>query len=337
MSISESTAAQAPTGQIMHALRLHERGGPERLVYEAAPMPPVALGDALIRVHAASVTPTELSWPATWEDRAGRDRRPVIPGHEVAGIVTALGYGTTGVAVGAAVYGLTDWYRDGAAAEYIAVEVRNLAPMPASLSFAAAAAAPLAGLTAWQALFDYGKLSAGQTVLIHGAGGGVGTFAVQLAHITGARVVATGREWARQLVTELGADEFIDLEHQSFKVEAGVSAGMVDLVLDLVGGETLQRSWEVIKPGGVIVSAVEDPRARGGGRPEIRSAFFVVVPDQAELVALARQLDTGALRSIIGRVVPLADGRALFEAKRQGGVPGKMVLAVSDQQTQTAV
>ena len=140
--------------QSMWALRLHERGGPEQLAYEQAPCPSVGIGDALVRVHAASFTPTELSWPSTWVDHAGRDRRPSIPAHEVSGVVEALGYGTIGVAVGQAVYGLTDWYRDGAAAEYVAVEARNLAPKPASLSHVDAAAVPLAGLTAWQALFD---------------------------------------------------------------------------------------------------------------------------------------------------------------------------------------
>jgi NADPH:quinone reductase-like Zn-dependent oxidoreductase len=253
----------------------------------------------------------------------------VIPAHEVAGTVTALGYGTTGVTVGAAVYGLTDWYRDGAAADYIAVEVRDLAPMPASLSFVEAATVPLAGLTAWQALFDHGALTAGQTVLIHGAGGGVGTFAVQLAHAAGARVVATGREWSRSLVTELGADAFIDLDHQPFEA----AAGAVDLVLDLVGGDILQRSWAVVKSGGALVSAVQDPAATAATAAtprRARSVFFVVVPDRAELVALARQIEAGALRPIVGAVVPLADGRAAFETKRKGGVPGKVALVVTD-------
>ena len=337
MSASESTASQLPARGTMQALRLHERGGPERLVYETAPLPPIGIGDALVRVHAASITPTELGWPSTWEDRAGRDRRPVIPAHEVAGVVTALGYGTTGMPVGmpvgAAVYGLTDWYRDGAAAEYVAVEVRNLAPKPASLTFAEAAAVPLAGLTAWQALFDHGELSAGQTVLIHGAGGGVGTFAVQLAHAAGARVVATGRAWARQLVTELGADEFIDLERQPLEE----AVGAVDLVLDLVGGEVLQRSWAIIKPGGVLVSAVENPQAGSATRPEVRSVFFVVAPDHAELVELTRRIEASVLRPIVGGVVPLAEGRAAFEGKRKPGVPGKMVLAVTNPQAPAAV
>ena len=326
MSASESTTEQLSQNQPMHALRAHERGGPEQLVYEVAPRPPIGLGDALVRVHAASFTPTEMAWPPTWEDRAGRDRRPVIPAHEVAGTVVELGFGTSGVEIGAAVYALTDWYRDGAAAEYIAVEVRDLAPMPKTLSFVEAATVPLSGLTAWQALFDHGALSAGQTVLIHGAGGGVGVFAVQLAHAAGARVVATGRAWSRQLVTDLGADEFIDLDEQPFDSVVGD----VDLGLDLIGGDILQRTWAVIRPGGALVSVVADPVTT---RPEShsgRSVYFVVTPDRAELVELAQRIEAGALRPIVGSVTQLADGRAAFEEKRGGGVPGKIALKVTD-------
>src|SRR5689334_10531480 len=200
--------------QSMWALRLHEQGGPEQFAYEQGPRPYVGESDALVRVHAASFTPTELTWPSTWVDHAGHDRRPSIPAHEVSGVVEALGYGTIGVAVGQAVYGLTDWYRDGAAAEYVAVEARNLAPKPSSLSHIEAAAVPLAGLTAYQALFDHGGLVAGQSVLIHGAGGGVGVFAVQLARAAQAAVIGTGRARARELVGELGADRFVDTERE---------------------------------------------------------------------------------------------------------------------------
>lgn len=326
MSASERVATQLDAQRSMHALRLHDRGGPERLVYEQAPVPPVGVGDALVHVRAASITPTELDWPPTWEDRAGRDRRPVIPAHEVAGVVATLGYGATGAAVGDAVYALTDWYRDGAAAEYVAVEARDLAPLPATLSFEQAAAVPLAGLTAWQALFDHGRLTAGQTALILGAGGGVGTFAVQLAHGVGARVVGTGRAWARQVVMDLGADAFIDLEREA--LDEG-TAGAADVVVDLVGGDVLRSAWAVVKPGGVLVSPVTDPQASGSARPAARSVFFVVVPDRAELIALAQRIEAGALRPIVGRVEPLARGREAFEAKRTPGVPGKIVLAVS--------
>jgi NADPH:quinone reductase-like Zn-dependent oxidoreductase len=282
----------------------------------------VAIGDALVRVHAASFTPTEFTWPSTWTDRAGRDRRPSIPAHEVSGVVTALGYGTAGVQVGEAVYGLTDWYRDGAAAEYVAVDARNLAPKPTSASHVEAAAAALTGLTAWQALFDHGQLRPGQTVLIHGAAGGVGTFAVQLARAAGAVVVATGRAWARQLVTELGADTFVDVEQQRFEE----TVHGVDLVVDLVGGEVLERSWSVLKPGGVLVSAVEVPKdsqTRNG-------VFFVVEARRAELVEVSRRLDAGELRAVVGEVLPLSAGRTAFEAKQRGGSAGKTVLRVAN-------
>jgi D-arabinose 1-dehydrogenase-like Zn-dependent alcohol dehydrogenase len=172
----------------MRALRIHERGGPKYLVEEDAAIPSPGLGDVLVRVHAASFTPTELEWPSTWIDRAGRDRRPSIPGHEVSGVVSALGYGTTGVAVGDAVYGLTDWYRDGAAAEYVAVEARNLAPKPDKLDHRVGAVLPMFALTSQQAHFDHGGLARGQAVAVLGAGGGVGTFSVQLARAAGARV-----------------------------------------------------------------------------------------------------------------------------------------------------
>jgi NADPH:quinone reductase-like Zn-dependent oxidoreductase len=313
--------------QSMWALRLHEGGGPEQLAYEQAPRPYVGTGDALVRVYAASFTPTELTWSSTWVDHAGHDRRPTIPAHEVSGVVEALGYGTGGVAVGQAVYGLTDWYRDGAAAEYVAVEARNLAPKPTSLSHVEAAAVPLAGLTASQALFDYGGLVAGQSVLIQGAGGGVGVFATQLARAAGAAVIGTGRAWARELVGELGAGCFIDVERERFEDVVG----QVDLVFDLVGGEVLERSWSVLKPGGILVSVVQDPdesvQARRSGA---RGAFFVVEADRGELVDLARRIDEGQLRPIVGDVVPLARGRDAFERKHGRGIPGKTVLQVDD-------
>jgi NADPH:quinone reductase-like Zn-dependent oxidoreductase len=313
--------------QSMWALRLHERGGPEQLAYEQAPRPYVGAGDALVRVHAASFTPTELTWSSIWVDHAGHDRRPIIPAHEVSGVVEGLGYGTVGVSVGEAVYGLTDWYRDGAAAEYVAVEAHNLAPKPRSLSHVEAAAVPLGGLTAWQALFDYGRVVAGQHVLIHGAGGGVGVFALQLAGAAGAEVIGTGRAWAREVVTELGAVSFIDVERERFEDVVG----QVDLVFDLVGGEMLERSWSVLKPGGVLVSVVEDPNESAHARrPDARGVFFVVQADRAELGELAGRIDAGQLRPIVGNVLPLARGREAFERKHAGGSPGQTVLKVDD-------
>jgi NADPH:quinone reductase-like Zn-dependent oxidoreductase len=312
--------------QSMWALRLGERGGPEQLAYEQAPRPYVGTGDALVRVHAASFTPTELTWPSTWVDHAGHDRRPTIPAHEVSGVVEALGYGTVGVAVGQAVYGLTDWYRDGAAAEYVAVEARNLAPKPRSLSHVEAATVSLAGLTASQALFDYGGLVAGQRVLIHGAGGGVGVFATQLARAAGATVIGTGRAWARELVGELGASCFIDVERERFEDVVG----QVDMVFDLVGGEVLERSWSVLKPGGVLVSVVQDPDESQARRGGARGVFFVVEADRTELIELARRIVAGQLRPIVGEVLPLARGRDAFRRKDSRGIPGKTVLQVDN-------
>jgi NADPH:quinone reductase-like Zn-dependent oxidoreductase len=314
----------AETGKTMEALRAQARGGPESLIYDERVLPPSpGIGDVLLEVRAASFTPTELEWPSTWVDRAGKARTAPIPAHEVSGVVAALGYGTTGFAVGDEVYGLTDWYRDGAAAGYVAVEARNLAPKPRSLDHERAAAVPLAALTAWQALFEHGALSAGQSVLIHGAGGGVGVFAVQLARSAGAHVVATGRAWAEDLVRGLGAEEFIDTERRRFKEVAGE----VDVVFDLVGGEIRQRSWALLKPGGVLVSVVEPPEE--AGHPGAGGVFFVVEPDRAALTELARRIDAGELRSIVGEVFPLERGREAFEAKRRSGVPGKVVLRVA--------
>ena len=303
----------------MRALRAHERGGPERLVEEEAGIPSPGIGDVIVRVHAASFTPTELEWPSTWIDRAGRDRRPSIPGHEVSGVVTALGYGTTGLAVGDAVYGLTDWYRDGAAAEYVAVEARNLAPKPEKMDHRTAAALPMVALTAQQALFDHGGLAAGQTVAVLGAAGGVGTFAVQLARAAGARVVALARPWASDLLSGLGADVFTDVDRAPLSE--------VDLIFDLVGGETLRQACESSRPGGTVVSVVEAPPV-GANR---RGRFFVVEPSRPQLQELGARVVAGELRPVVGATWPLSQGRAAFEAKHRGGQPGKAVLLVADE------
>jgi NADPH:quinone reductase-like Zn-dependent oxidoreductase len=309
----------------MHALRAHEHGGAEALRYEEAAPPEPGIGDVLVQVHAASFTPTELSWPSTWVDRAGRDRLPVIPAHEVSGVVVALGYGTTGPAIGDAVFGLTDWYRDGAAAEYVAVEARNLAPKPATLTHREAVAVPMAGLTAVQALFDHGRLAAGQTVLILGAGGGVGSFAVQLARAAGARVVASARAWARALVLGLGADTFVDADRD----DVAAAARDAHLVFDLVGGQAFARVWSSLKDDAVAVSVVEAPAARSDGRGP-RGLFFVVEPSRTQLAELGRRVAARELRPVLGAVMPLAQGGAAFAAKQRGSSPGKIVLQVAN-------
>jgi NADPH:quinone reductase-like Zn-dependent oxidoreductase len=300
-----------------HALLVRDRNSPDA-EYEEVPMPEPGIGDVLLAVEAASFTPTELAWPSTWVDRAGRDRSPVVPGHEVSGTIAALGYGTTGFAIGDAVYGMTDWYRDGALADYVAVEARNLARRPASISPIDSASLPLAGLTAWQGLFVHGNLQRDQKVVINGATGGVGSLAIQLARWAGARVTAVAHAWGRQLLDDLGADVFVDAE----AIPAGI--GDSDLLFDTVGGDLAHRCLGMLGPGGVVVSVVDsEPEAPKAGR----ATFFVVEPDRDQLDKLARLVDEGRVRPIVGEVIDLAArGKQGFETKGHGGVPGKIVV-----------
>jgi NADPH:quinone reductase-like Zn-dependent oxidoreductase len=294
----------------MYALRSHQRGGPEGLVYEEAPVPEPGTGDLLLRVAGASLTPTELSWPETWVDRRGRDRAPTIPCHEVSGTVVGRGYGAARFELGDDVFGLTDWYRDGAAAGFVAVEARNLARRPTRCSAVEAASLPLAGLTAWQALFDYGQLEARGSVLITGATGGVGAIAVQLARGAGATVIGAGHGAQAPYAAELGAKAFVDLDDPNWAREVG----HVDLAFDLVGGSVLdQLARDAVAAR--TVSVVE---------PHDDVVFFVVEPDRATLIEIAHRVDAGHLRPVIGLTVPLADGRSAFEAGQSR--PGKRVI-----------
>src|SRR6516162_9307648 len=236
-------------GGAMKAIRMHEPTGVSGLVWEEVPDATPGLCDVLVKVAACGITYNELDWPI-WTCRAGHQRSSVIPGQEVSGVVAALGFGTAGFAVGDEVFGLTDQLRDGAAAEYVAVEARNVAPKPQAVDHVHAAALPRAGLTAWQALFDHGKLAKGQTVVIHGAGGAVGSVAVQLARWAGAEVIGTGRAHSRALVMELGADRFVALDEDRLEDVAG----QADLVFDTIGGEVLAGSPALLRPGGMLVS-----------------------------------------------------------------------------------
>src|SRR5919107_2041301 len=213
------------------------------------PEPVATTNDVLVEVHASGFTPGELTWPGTWTDRRGRDRTPSIPGHELAGVVSALGYGTTGLSVGQRVFGLTDWTRDGTLAEYAAVEARNLAPLPGDVDFTVGASLPISGLTAWQGLVEHGRLRAGQSVLVHGAAGAVGSMVTQLAHEFGAYVIGTGRAADRQTALDFGANEFVDLDNDALE-----DIGEVDLVFDVIGGEIGMRFARLIRAGGTLVS-----------------------------------------------------------------------------------
>jgi NADPH:quinone reductase-like Zn-dependent oxidoreductase len=305
----------------MKAIRIHEPTGISGLVYEEVPDGTPMLGDVLVKVAACGITHTELDWPL-WTCRAGHKRTSIIPGQEVSGVVAALGFGTAGIAVGDEVFGLTDQLRDGAAAEYVAVEARNLAPKPQTVDHVHAAAVPRAGLTAWQALFDHGKLAKGQTVVIHGAGGAVGSTAVQLARWAGAEVIGSGRSRARPLATQLGADRFIALDADRLED----AAGQADLVFDTIGGEVLARSPALLRPGGALVSVATQPPASLDDIREVVFIHFVQESSRAQLIELARLVDEGHLRPQVGAVYPLAEAAEAFSAKAAGGIPGRIVL-----------
>jgi NADPH:quinone reductase-like Zn-dependent oxidoreductase len=239
----------------------------------------------------------------------------------VSGVVAALGFGTAGLAVGDEVFGLTDQLRDGAAAEYVAVEARNLALKPQTVDHVHAAAVPRAGLTAWQGLFDHGKLAKGQTVVIHGAGGAVGSTAVQLARWAGAEVIGTGRSHSRPLVTELGADRFIALDADRLED----LAGQADLVFDTIGGEVIAQSPALLRPGGTLVTIKADAQLPTD-RDDIQTVVFIQESSRAQLTELARLVDEGHLRPQVGAVYPLAEAVTAYSAKAAGGVPGRIIL-----------
>jgi NADPH:quinone reductase-like Zn-dependent oxidoreductase len=266
------------------------------------PEPSAAINDVVVEVHASGFVPTELTWPSTWTDRLGRDRTPSIPGHELAGVVTALGYGTTGLSVGQRVFGLTDWYRDGTLAELVAVEARDLVPLPGDVDFTVGASLPISGLTAWQGLFDHGRLQAGQSVLAHGAAGAVGSMVTQLARELGAYVIGTGRAADRQTALDFGAQDFVDLDSDTLE-----DVGGVDLVFDVIGGDIQQRSAGLVRAGGTLVSVIGPPEARPADGWAID---FVVISDPAQLTQIVQRVRDGRLRTNIGTVAPLADALA---------------------------
>ncbi|MCW5693436.1 MAG: NADP-dependent oxidoreductase [Pseudolabrys sp.] len=282
------------------------------------PDPQAAINDVIVQVHASGFVGTELGWPSTWSDRLGRDRTPTIPGHELAGVVTALGYGTTGLSIGQRVFGLTDWYRDGTLSEYVAIESRNLAPLPGDVDFTVAASLPISGLTAWQGLLVHGRLRAGQRVIAHGAAGAVGSMVTQLAREFGGYVIGTGRPADRQSALDFGANEFVDLDHDKLE-----DVGGVDLVFDLIGGDIGKRSASLVRGGGTLVSIVGPPEARPADGTAID---FVVESDRAQLNEIVQRVRDGRLRTNIGTVAPLDDAVAAFNPTQRR--PGKTIIRV---------
>ena len=282
------------------------------------PEPPPSINDVVVQVHASGFVNTELGWPSTWTDRTGRERTPAIPGHELAGVVTALGYGTTGISIGQRVFGLTDWYRDGTLAESVATEARNVAPLPGDVDFPVGASLPISGLTAWQGLFEHGRLRAGQSVIAHGAAGAVGSMVTQLARLAGAYVIGTGRAVDRQKALDFGANEFVDLDHDALE-----DVGGVDLVFDLIGGDIGKRSARLVRAGGTLVSIVGPV----GARPADGLAVdFVVESDRVQLSEIVQRVRDGRLRTNIGTVSVLDDAVAAFNSTARR--PGKTIIRV---------
>ncbi|TXC81103.1 NADP-dependent oxidoreductase [Paraburkholderia azotifigens] len=276
------------------------------------PEPSAGINDVVVRIHASGFVPTEIAWPSTWTDRSDHDRKPSILGHELAGVVTALGYGTTGLSVGQRVFGLADWYRDGTLAEYVAIEARNLAPLPGDVDFADGASLPISGLTAWQGLFQHGRLQAGQRVLAHGAAGAVGTMVTQLAREAGAYVIGTGRAADRQKAIDFGSQEFVDLDNDTLE-----DVGGVDLVFDVIGGDIGKRSAGLVRAGGTLVSVVGPSEARPYNG---RAIDFVVESDRAQLCEIVQRVRGGRLRTNIGGISTLDNAiAALNPTKRREG------------------
>lgn len=309
----------------MKAIRIHQRGGPEVLMYEDAPRPRLMPGDALVRVRASAITKDELTWDPTYQTANGEPRTPSIPGHEFSGVVEELAPNTGSAKVGEDVYGLASFYRDGSAAEFIAIRADDLAAKPKTLDHVHAAAVPLAALTAWQALFTHARLARGQRVLIHGGAGGVGSFAVQMANWVGATVITTAAADNHDFVRQLGAQQAIDYAKVHFEDEVSDA----DVVLDTIGGSTLQRSFGVLRRGGTLVSIVEPPSAEKAKAQGIKGEFFIVEPSRTQLEEIGRLIDTGRLRVFVDSVRPIEQARQAFEQGLKGHSRGKIVLRIA--------
>jgi len=286
--------------------------------------PKPGAGELLVRVHAAGVIATELGWYPTSHTKTGQVRSGAVLGHELSGVVEAVGEGVGRLEVGREVYGMNDWFCDGAMAEYCVTPFFAVAPKPDRLTHVEAASVPISALTAWQGLFDRANLQPGEVVLVHGGAGSVGVFVVQLAKLHGARVVATASAWNAGLVASLGAERVIDYRGSRFEDEAG----LVDVVFDTVGGETLGRSWGVLKPGGRMVTIVSE--AESSTDPRIQKAFFIVEPNQKQLYEIAGMLDSGRLRTIVDSVRPLSQAPEAYTGVAPRQHRGKVVIAITN-------
>jgi NADPH:quinone reductase-like Zn-dependent oxidoreductase len=312
----------------MKTIRLYDSEQPPVLVVENVPQPQPRRGELLIRVYAAGVTPTELLWYPTTHNKDGEKRSRAVPGHEFSGVIAAVGEDTAGFEIGQEVYGMNDWFSDGAMAEYCITQPAGIAPKPPRLTHVEAASVPIGALTAWQGLFDRAGLQAGEHILVHGGAGAVGIFAIQLARFRGARVTTTASARNFEFVTGLGAERVID--YRAARFEENVSG--MDVVFDTVGGETLQRSWGVLKPGGRMITIAADAETTTDDR--VKKAFFIVEPNHEQLARIGDLLEAGDLHPVVDAVLPLSQASAAFTGevrKRQGR--GKQVIAVAAQES----
>lgn len=311
----------------MKAMRLHSYGGPEVMVLEEVPRPKIGEGDVLIRVHAAGVNPLD------WKVRAGHvkawlpHKLPLIPGWDVSGVIKEVAPDVTSFRVGDEVYGMLDFVRDGAYAEYVAAQALVLARKPTSIDHSKAAAVPLVSLTAWQSLFDVAGLRSGQTVLIHGAAGGVGHFAVQFAKWKKAKVLATASAANEDFLRKLGSDDVIDYRNTKFENVVHNA----DVVLDTIGGDTQQRSWRVLKRGGILVATLGISSPDAAREHGVRGEGILVHPDGSQLSQIAALIDSGNLKPTVSTVLPLAEAARAHELSQTGHVKGKIVLQVDGQ------
>jgi len=294
----------------MKAMRLADSGATAVLVEENVPQPQPGRGELLIQVHAAGVTSKELLWYPTTHKKSGERRSRAVPGHEFSGVVAAAAKDTPGFDVGQEVYGMNDWFSDGATAEYCITQPSSIAQKPTGLTHIEAASVPIGALTAWQGLFDRARLQAGERVLVHGGAGAVGLFAIQLARFRGAHVVSTASARNLAFVSGLGAEQVFD--YQATRFDEKLSE--IDVVFDTVGGETLQRSWGVLKPGGRMVTIAADSEYATDER--VKQAYFIVEPNHEQLVRIGGLLESGDLRPVVDTVMPIDQASAAFS----GGV-----------------
>jgi NADPH:quinone reductase-like Zn-dependent oxidoreductase len=310
----------------LKTIRLYDSEQPPVLVVENVPQPQPRRGELLIRVYAAGVTPTELLWYPTTHNKDGEKRSRAVPGHEFSGVIAAVGEDTAGFEIGQEVYGMNDWFSDGAMAEYCITQPASVAPKPPRLTHVEAASVPIGALTAWQALFDRAGLQAGEHILVHGGAGAVGIFAIQLARFRGARVTTTASARNLEFVTGLGAERVID--YRAARFEETVSG--MDVVFDTVGGETLQRSWGVLKPSGRMITIAADAETTTDDR--VKQAFFIVEPNHEQLARIGDLLEAGDLHPVVDAVLPLSQASAAFTGEvRQRQGRGKLVVAVAAQ------